>query len=78
MDMNRKIDELIEAVRTLEEELEAEFRKRREEFQFTVEARRVRFAEELIRQHRRLKVGLARYLRESRPLVAGRAAGLPA
>jgi len=67
--MNRKIDELIEAVRTLEEELEAEFRRRREEFHFTVEARRVRFAEELILQHRRLKVGLARYLRESRPLV---------
>ena len=64
--MNRKIDELIVAIRTLEEELQEEFRRRREEFRFTVEARRVRFAEELILQHRRLKVGLLRYLREAR------------
>ncbi len=67
--MGRKIDELIEAFRTLEEELEEEFRKKREEFQFTIEARRVRFAEELILQHRRLRVGIVRYLREARPLV---------
>lgn len=67
--MSTKIDELIESIRTLEEELQAEFRRRREEFHFTVEARRIRFAEELILQHRRLKVGLARYLREARPLV---------
>lgn len=66
--MNRKIDELIEAIRTLEEELQEEFRRRREEFRFTIEARRVRFAEELILQHRRLKVGLFRYLREARLL----------
>jgi hypothetical protein len=66
--MTRKIEELIEAVRNLDEELEAEFRRKREEFHFIIEARRVRFAEELILQHRRLKVGLARYLREARPL----------
>jgi hypothetical protein len=66
--MNRKIDELIEAIRTLEEELQEEFRRGREEFRFTIEARRVRFAEELILQHRRLKVGLFRYLREARLL----------
>jgi hypothetical protein len=66
--MTRKIDDLIEAIRSLEEELQEEFRRRREEFRFTLEARRVRFAEELILQHRRLKVGLGRYLREARPL----------
>ncbi|MBP2682816.1 MAG: hypothetical protein H6Q79_855 [Deltaproteobacteria bacterium] len=64
--MTRQIDELIEAIRTLEEELQEEFRRKREEFRFTIEERRVRFAEELILQHRRLKVGLLRYLREAR------------
>lgn len=67
--MTRKIEELLEAVRALEKELEEEFRKRREEFLFTVEARRVRFAEDLVSQHRRLKIGLARYLRSARPLI---------
>ncbi|MFZ2223889.1 MAG: hypothetical protein WAV26_04295 [Candidatus Deferrimicrobium sp.] len=64
--MSGKIDELIDTIQTLEEELQEEFRRRREEFRFTIEARRVRFAEELILQHRRLKVGLLRYLREAR------------
>jgi len=66
--MTSKIDELFDAVKKLEEELEAEFRKRREEFRFTIEAKRVRFAEEVILQQRRLKLGLGRYLREARPL----------
>jgi hypothetical protein len=67
--MSRKIDDLIATLAALEEELEAEFKKKREEFRFTVEARRVRFAEEVILHGRRLKVGLARYLLEARPLV---------
>ena len=73
--MNRKIGELIEAIRTLEEELQEEFRRKREEFRFTIEARRVRFAEDLILQHRQLKVGLLRYLREARLRSTRRAAG---
>ncbi len=67
--MNRKIEELILSLRSLEEELEAEFKKRREEFRFTIEEKRVRFAEEVILHNRRFKTGLARYIRESRPLV---------
>lgn len=65
--MNTRIDELIRSLRGIEEELEAEFRKRREEFRFTIEERRVRFAEEVILQGRRLKLGLLRYLREAHP-----------
>jgi hypothetical protein len=67
--MSGKIEELIEAVRALEKELEEEFRRKREEFRFTVEARRIRFGEDLVLQQRRLKVGVARYLREARPQV---------
>lgn len=67
--MNQQIDDLLARIRALEEELETEFRRKREEFFFTIEKKRVQFAEEVIRQHRRFKVGLFRYLSESRPLV---------
>ncbi len=65
--MNPKIEELIDTLKGIEEEMEAEFRKRREEFHFTVEETRVRFAEEVILHGRRLKMGLLRYLREAHP-----------
>lgn len=66
--MNNQLDELIDRIKELEEELELELKKRREEFQFVIEEKRVRFAEEVARQHRRMKSGLVRYLAESRPL----------
>ena len=66
--MNHQIDELINRIKELEEELEVELKKRREEFQFVIEEKRVRFAEEVARQQRRLKSGLFRYLADSRPL----------
>jgi hypothetical protein len=66
--MNRQIDELVNRIKELEEELELELKKRREEFHFVIEEKRVRFAEEVARQQRRLKSGLFRYLAESRPL----------
>lgn len=66
--MNRQIDELIQKIRTLEEELEAELKIKRDEYQFFIDERRVRFAEEVARQQRRFKTGLFRYLIESRPL----------
>jgi hypothetical protein len=66
--MNRQIDELILRIKTLEEELEAELKKKRDEFQFIIDEKRVRFAEEVAKQQRRFKTGLFRYLIESRPL----------
>ncbi|NTV48445.1 MAG: hypothetical protein HGB32_06770 [Geobacteraceae bacterium] len=66
--MNRQIDELIEKIKTLEEELEVELRKRRDEFQFIIDEKRVRFAEEVARQQRRFKTGLFSYLIKSKPL----------
>ena len=51
--MTHRIDELIQKIRELEEELEVEFKRKREEFEFIIEEKRVRFAEEVIRQHRR-------------------------
>ena len=66
--MNHQIDELITRIKELEEELELELKQRREEFHFVIEKKRARFAEEVVRQQRRLKSGLFRYLAESRPL----------
>ena len=66
--MANRIDELIEEIRKLEEELEAEFKRKREEFHFIVEQRRVRFAEEVMRLQQQLKTGLFRYLTRAHPL----------
>ncbi|ADI83665.1 hypothetical protein KIP69_04240 [Geobacter sulfurreducens] len=66
--MTHQIDELIRRIKELQEELETEFKQKREEFQFVIEEKRIRFAEEVARQQRRLKTGLFRYLIEARPL----------
>lgn len=66
--MNQRIDDLIRKMHELEEELEVEYRQRRESFDFIIKEKRVRFAEEVARQQRRLKSGLVRYLLEARPL----------
>ncbi|MBI5694294.1 MAG: hypothetical protein HZC51_00945 [Nitrospirae bacterium] len=63
--MPHQIDELIQRMRELEEELEAEFEKRRAEFQFIIEARRVRFAEDVAKRHKEFKRGVLRYIAES-------------
>ncbi len=67
--MPNRIDELIERIRELEEEVEAELRRRREEFQFIIEKKRVRFSEEVAKAQRLLKTGLLRYIFGARPLA---------
>ena len=64
--MNHKIDELIAKMKGIEEELEREFRRKRERFRFEVVDRRIRFAEEVARQQLRFKTGLVRYFAEAR------------
>jgi len=66
--MPHQIDELIRRIAELEEELEQAFLKKREEYQFIMEEKRVRFVEEVARQQRRLKTGILRYIAEARPL----------
>jgi len=66
--MSRQIDELIARIRELEEELEQEFRKKREAFHFQIEERRVRFAAEVARQQLRFKTGLWNYWLTAKPL----------
>lgn len=68
--MNKQINELINNIRELEDELEIELGKRREELRFKIIGRKVRFEQEILEQHRALKTQLTRYIVEARPLVA--------
>ncbi|WP_303785763.1 hypothetical protein [Azovibrio restrictus] len=63
--MKKHIDELLLRIQTLQEELEEEYRKRREE----LEQKRAQLAEEFLRTQRRYKMGLFRFLFRSRFLV---------
>lgn len=65
--MPQTIDDLIRRIQLLEEELEVEFNKKRQEFHFIIEEKRVRFAEEVARQQRRLKTGWLKYLIKAKP-----------
>jgi hypothetical protein len=60
--MNPRISELLERIARLEEEIEREFQRRRQELQADFENRRVRFAQEVLEQQRRFKMGLLSYV----------------
>ena len=67
--MMPQITVLIEKIRALESELDAELTKRRAELRFGLEHGRVAFEEELIRRHRQLRQKLLPYLFGAHPLV---------
>jgi hypothetical protein len=64
--MPNTIDELLARIRSLQDELEDEYRKARNDF----DLKRTQLAEEFLRHQRRYKVGLLRFLVRTRPLVA--------
>jgi hypothetical protein len=57
-----RIDDLIEEIRGLEEQVQTEFDRKRGDFRFVVEERRIRFSEEVTALQRGKKVGLVRYV----------------
>lgn len=63
--MKQHIEELLGRIRVLQDEVEQEYLKALEDF----EQRRARLAGEFLRQQRRYRVGLFRFLRRSRLLV---------
>lgn len=63
--MKQHIEELLGRIRSLQEEVEEEYRRALEEF----EERRAGLAGEFQRQQRRYRIGLFRFLRRSRLLV---------
>ena len=57
-----QIDDLIARIRVLEDEVQTEYSRKREDFAFVVEAKRVRFSEAVTRLHRASKRGLFGYV----------------
>jgi len=64
-----QIDVLIERMRALEEEMQAEFDRRRDDFSFVIDKKRVQFSEEVARLHRQSKSGVMRYVAGASPLT---------
>jgi hypothetical protein len=63
--MDQNISNLLGKIRELENELEDELAKKRDELRFSIHDRKVRFEREIIREHRKLKTSLLAYLAEA-------------
>ena len=67
--MNPQIAVLVDRIKALEAELDAELAKQRAKLAFGLERGRVVFEQEILRRHRELQVSLAKYVLGARPLV---------
>lgn len=66
--MNTELKDLLNEIRRLQDEAEKQFDKLREQFNYTLEGHKVRFAQEVKRLHLRYKTGTLRYLLTANPL----------
>jgi hypothetical protein len=67
--MSNVVDDLRGRILELEAELEHEYERRRSDFKYQIEQRRVVFEKDVQRQHAALKQRLTSYIAEARPLV---------
>ncbi len=67
--MTGNVATLMDKIRLLETELDAELARRRAQLNFGLERGRVIFDEEVLRRHREMKTSLWRYISNARPLV---------
>ena len=65
--MNKKVQELVNQIRQLEEELSATLQEQEAKLSYRIEGSRVRFDKAVKSAHKRLKTGLFTWLRESHP-----------
>lgn len=63
--MNPKVSEILQRIRALEAELEAELESRREALHVRFEHHKVRFEREIRERHKRLKTGLLKYIAQA-------------
>lgn len=63
-----RIDDLLERIQQLDEEVQAEFEKKRDDFQFVIEEKRIRFSQDVMELQRKSKRGLLRYVFGASPL----------
>lgn len=71
--MNPTTQDLLDRIKTLERELEDKLDEKEQVFRYRWLRGKTRFEDEILRQHRQLKVGLATYILHSRFLVAATA-----
>jgi hypothetical protein len=69
LSMTPQITSLIDRIRTLEGELDAELAKRNAELKLGIEHGRIAFEEELLRRHRQLRSNLLPYVLGAHPLI---------
>jgi hypothetical protein len=67
--MTTPLDALMEKLRSVEGEIEAELTKRREELRFRIENRRIVFEQDIKRIHRAIKIRASRYFIDANPLI---------
>lgn len=67
--MNEHIVRLLDQLKALEAELEAEYAKNRAELRYGIEKGRIQFEEELLRRHRELQTSLRTYIANARPMI---------
>jgi|SRR5450755_3738153 hypothetical protein len=66
--MTAQLDELMQKLRSVEDEIETELTQRREELRFHFENRRIVFEEEVLRPLRAIRIRVSRYLIDANPL----------
>ena len=66
--MENRLEEILGKIEALEEELKTEIEARRSQFSYKVEGARAVFEAQVAASHRKMKVGLLRWLVKSRPL----------
>ena len=67
--MNTELQELLAEIRRLQEEVEKRWDLLREQFNYTLEGHKVRFASEVKRLHQQYKTGALKYLFTARPRI---------
>ena len=65
--MNQRIRELLAKISILEDELQAALHTQEDKCIYTLEGKRVKFEQAVVTAQRRLKIGLLRWFKESRP-----------
>jgi hypothetical protein len=67
--MTAPLDVLMEKLRSIESEIEAELARRREAMRFRIESRKIVFEQDVARLHRAIKTGASRYFIDAHPLI---------
>ncbi len=63
--MKNRLQKLIESIKALEQELARELQKKEAEFSYNIQGKKIRFDQEIKKQHKLIATRISRYLKES-------------